>query len=188
MTTELGRDLAALTARLRRSTVHVHDGRGRGSGSGVVWADGLVVTNAHVVRGKRALLEARGRRVHGEILARDEARDLAVVRFDPGALEVLTAEVREATSLRPGELLVAVGNPLGLSGALVSGMLQRRNARWVVADVRLAPGNSGGPLADAAGRVVGINAMVAGPLAFAIPSDAVDAFLLRLRGTVWRAA
>jgi serine protease Do len=188
MATELDRDLAALATRLRRSTVHVHDGRGRGSGSGVVWGEGLVVSNAHVVRGKRALLETRGRRVHGEVVARDEQRDLALVRFDVGALEVEPAEVRDPASLRPGELLVAVGNPLGLSGAFATGMLQRRNPRWIVSNVRLAPGNSGGPLADTAGRVVGINAMVAGPASLAIPSDAVDAFLLRLRGASGRAA
>jgi serine protease Do len=188
MATELERDLAALTARLRRSTLHVHDDRGRGSGSGVVWAPGVVVTNAHVVRGSRALLAAGEARVRAEIVARDEGRDLAILRFDPAGLDVSAADVRSSASLRGGELLVAVGNPLGLSGALSLGMLQRSNARWVVSDVRLAPGNSGGPLADVAGRVVGINSMVAGRMGLAVPSDVVDGYLLSRRGALGRAA
>jgi len=75
------------------------------------------------------------------------------------------------------QLQQAVGNPLGLQGAVTAGLVHRCNRRWVVADVRLAPGNSGGPLADAAGYVVGINSMIARGLALAVPSSAVAAFL-----------
>jgi serine protease Do len=89
----------------------------------------------------------------------------------------VAAPVRDSATLVPGELVVAVGNPLGFVGAVTAGLVQRCNARWVVADVRLAPGNSGGPLADTAGRVVGINSMVASGLALAVPSAAVRAFL-----------
>ena len=92
--------------------------------------------------------------------------------------------VRSSSDVAPGELAVAVGNPLGLVGALTAGLVQRCNARWVVADVRLAPGNSGGPLADGAGRAIGINSMVAGGLALAVPSDAVTAFLAAGRSNV----
>jgi serine protease Do len=176
MKAELAHDLAAVTSALRASTVRVHDGA-RGSGSGVVWsAGGIVVTNAHVVRSQRASVEfADGRRAAARLLKRDGPRDLAALRVDEK--DLVPAPVRDAATLAPGELVVAVGNPLGLVGALSTGLVQRCNARWVIADVRLAPGNSGGPLADASGRVVGINSMVAGGLALAVPSNAVQAFL-----------
>ncbi len=178
MTAELSAQFEALARALRASTVRVHDERGRGSGSGVLWdADGLVVTNAHVVRGGSATVEfGRAGRTGAELVNRDEARDLAALRVRPPD-GFVPATVRDSATLVPGELVVAVGNPLGLVGAVTAGLVQRCNARWVVADVRLAPGNSGGPLADAAGRVVGINSMVAGGLALAVPSAAVREFL-----------
>ena len=86
--------------------------------------------------------------------------------------------------MRPGELAIAIGNPMGFVGALATGVIHGVGAirglgahSWVQAEVRLAPGNSGGPLADARGRIVGINTMVAGRLALAIPSNAVREFL-----------
>jgi serine protease Do len=94
--------------------------------------------------------------------------------------------------VRPGELAIAIGNPLGFVGALATGVIHavgplgglgRRS--WVQADVRLAPGNSGGPLADAHGRVIGINTMVAGGLALAIPSNSVREFLSTGSETAW---
>jgi serine protease Do len=178
MTTDLDRTFEALARRLRASTVRVHDARGRGSGSGVVWdAGGLVVTNAHVARGASVRVEWEdGRSVGATVVRRDDGRDLAALRLC-GDGDLVPAAVRSAATLAPGEFVAAVGNPLGLVGALTVGLVLRCNARWVVADVRLLPGNSGGPLADAAGRVIGINSMVAGGRAFAVPSDAVAAFL-----------
>lgn len=186
--TDVGGALAAAAARLRQSTVHVHDGGGRGSGSGVAWdRSDLIVTNAHVVHARVALVEyAGGRRAPAQVIARDTRRDLAVLHVPDAALP--PAGVRSARGLMPGELVLAVGNPLGLVGALSVGLVQRCNACWVVADVKLAPGNSGGPLADAAGRVVGINSLVAGGLAYAVPSEAVAALLERLRFGATRAA
>jgi serine protease Do len=178
MIADLSAQFESLARTLRASTVRVHDERGRGSGSGLVWdADGLVITNAHVARGKTATVDfgslGDGR---AEVVRRDDARDLAALRVAPPA-GLTAAAVRDSGTLVPGELVVAVGNPLGFVGAVTAGLVQRCNARWVVADVRLAPGNSGGPLADTAGRVVGINSMVAGGLALAIPSAAVREFL-----------
>lgn len=178
MTTELDAELANLAARLRAVTVRVIDEHGRGAGSGVVWdRDGRIVTNAHVVRGRTA--EVRfddGRSAQATVVRRDDARDLAELRLAPPS-SMLVAQTRESRSLVVGELVAAVGNPLGLVGALTTGLVARCNARWVIADVRLEPGNSGGPLADTAGRVVGINSMVAGGRGFAVPSDAVAVFL-----------
>src|SRR6202043_3608360 len=83
-----------------------------------------------------------------------------------------------------GELVLAVGNPLGFVGALSTGIIHSAGSvsglgmnAWLQADVQLAPGNSGGPLADAQGRVLGINTMVAGGLALAIPSNDVSRFI-----------
>ena len=178
MTTNLDSDLAALARRLRAVTVRVTDERGRGAGSGVVWSsDGRIVTNAHVVRGHTAQIQfENGSVAAGRVVRRDDARDPAELRIAPPP-GLIAAESRVSHTLAVGELVAAVGNPLGLVGALSTGLVQRCNARWVIADVRLEPGNSGGPLADTRGRVVGINSMVAGKRGFAVPSDAVAAFL-----------
>lgn len=91
------------------------------------------------------------------------------------------AEIGNSSALRAGEIVVAVGNPLGLVGAVTLGIVHSGAApqRWVAADVRLAPGNSGGPLADVNGRVIGINSMIAGGLALAVPSNTAVRFLER---------
>jgi serine protease Do len=181
MTTDVDGAFAAVAAKLRASTMRVHDEGGRGSGSGVLWdARGLIVTNAHVVRGRTATIETGDGRKHAaRVERRDAGRDLAALRLEaPGDVRGLVpATVRDSQSVVPGELAIAAGNPLGFVGAVTAGLVHRCNARWVIADVRLAPGNSGGPLADAQGRVVGINSMVANGLALAVPSAAVAAFL-----------
>jgi serine protease Do len=178
MAASLSGAFAELARGLRASTVRVHDASGRGYGAGIVWdAEGTILSNAHVVRGDRATIEwPDGRTLRAEVLRRDDARDLAALRVRDQA-DLVAAPVRSSASVVPGELAVAVGNPYGLQGVVTTGLVQRCNSRWVVADVRLAPGNSGGPLADAWGRIIGINAMVARGLALAIPSDAANAFL-----------
>jgi serine protease Do len=183
MTTELGNDLATIARSVRIATVAVHDDRGRGSGSGVVWdARGLVVTNAHVVRGRVAAIDFHdGRRLRAALVARDEDLDLAALRVDGMGNALAAAPVRGSASLKPGEFVVAVGNPHGIPGAVAAGLVHRCNARWVISDVKLSPGNSGGPLVDASGRVVGINSMIARGLALSVPSDAVVAFLHTVR-------
>lgn len=179
----LASELAALAERLRRSTVQVRAGR-TGAGSGLILhADGLIVTNAHVARSQRlSVVLADGRPLPASIVAVDPQRDLAAVKVESGGLEA--APVGDSDSLRTGELVFAVGNPLGLVGAVSTGIIHAvgpvggpRGRNWVQADVRLAPGNSGGPLADVHGRVVGINSMVAGGLALAVPSNVVTRFL-----------
>jgi len=180
-----------MAEQLRRSTVQVR-GRGPGGGSGVIWrADGLILTNAHVARGPQAIIVlADGREFAATVTARDERRDLAALQVD--ATDLPAATIGDSDALRVGALVLAVGNPLGLTGALTTGVVHAaaspdgpRQHGWVRADVRLAPGNSGGPLADAAGRVIGINSMIAGGLALAVPSNAVARFL---RGAAARPA
>ena len=170
---------AQLAERLQASTVRVADGR-RGAGSGVVWSmDGLIVTNAHVARGRVATVTFHdGRSAGARVIARDPERDLAALKLENAiAFALPVAGVRDSGTLRVGELVFAVGNPLGLVGAMTAGIVQRLSDRFVIADVRLEPGNSGGPLADAQGRVVGVNSMVARGLALAVPSVAVTDFL-----------
>jgi serine protease Do len=180
-----------IAEQLRRSTVLIQSG-GRGAGSGVIWSsDGLVVTNAHVVRGGRVNVQLwDGREFEAAIGARDPRRDLAQLRID--AANLLAASPADSSEVRPGEIAIAIGNPMGFVGALATGVIHAvgplrglGSQSWVQADVRLAPGNSGGPLANAHGRVVGINTMVAGSLALAIPSNAVRDFLSVGPASAW---
>jgi len=175
--------LGEIAERVRRFTVLVQPG-GRGSGSGVIWTtDGLIVTNAHVAQGKRPAVSLwDGREFRAEVTQRDTRRDLAAVQV--AADDLIAASPADSAGVRPGQLAIAVGNPLGFVGALTTGVvhgvgpLRGLGTRpWVQADVRLAPGNSGGPLADVQGRVIGINTMVAGRLSLAIPSNEVAQFL-----------
>jgi serine protease Do len=172
-----------IAEQLRRSTVLVHAGA-RGNGSGVIWSsDGVIVTNAHVARASQMRVQLwDGRQFDAGLVSRDTRRDLAELRI--AAANLPAAAAADSSQIRPGELAIAIGNPLGFVGALTTGVihavgpLRRFGPQpWVQADVRLAPGNSGGPLADARGCVIGINTMVAGHLALAVPSNAVTNFL-----------
>jgi serine protease Do len=184
-------DFGAVSERLRRSTVLIHAGD-RGSGSGVIWQrDGLIVTNAHVVRGSRTRIQLwDGSEFDAAVTSRDRTADLVALRVD--AKDLPAAQAADSSKLRPGELAIAIGNPLGFVGALTTGVIHAvaplrgfGSRAWVQANVRLAPGNSGGPLADARGQVIGINTMVVGGLALAIPSNTVSQFLLTGPGDAW---
>jgi serine protease Do len=217
--------LADLTAQVRASVVQVHAG-GRGIGSGIIWrvetpdasgaSDATIVTNAHVVRATSAkaltVQLADQRQLQGTLIAVDPEHDLAALRVHASGLQ--PAQIGSSTALRVGELVLAVGHPLGRVGALTLGVVaarapvapdtrlepvesaadahqhpaaeidsasrrarRRHGVDFIQADIRLSPGNSGGPLADAHGRVVGVNAMIGGGLAFAIPSRVVEQFL-----------
>lgn len=177
-------DLTAITGRLRRITVQVYGSSG-GTGSGVIWiSNGLIVTNAHVARGRAAVVLPGGRALEARGLAWDPEHDLAALAIDADGLTA--ADPGDSDSLRVGDLVVAVGNPFGLAGAVTVGVIHSIGPRraagpsFIQADLRLAPGNSGGPLADARGRVIGINAMIAGGLALAVPSNVVARFLAPL--------
>src|SRR6266702_3937984 len=157
----LAEDTAALVERLRRSVVVVRDGRG--AGSGVIWTpDGTIITNNHVTPGQTAEVTLDGGRSIAAVVRKsDPEQDLAV-------LEVAAT----------GVLVFAVGNPLGLPGAVSAGIITavpRGGAGGMIrADVSLAPGNSGGMLATADGQVIGINSMMRMPgMALAVPSNAV---------------
>jgi serine protease Do len=178
--------------RLRRATVVVRPGGRRGNGSGVLWgSDGVVITNAHVAQGATAEITLwDGRELRAEVMHRDPRRDLAALRI--AAKDLSSLEARDTSLVRPGEMAIAVGNPLGFVGALTTGVIHAvgplqglGKLTWVQADVRLAPGNSGGPLADVQGGILGINTMVAGRLALAIPSNDITRFLMGGSGSNW---
>lgn len=178
-----GNDLSLLADQVRRATVEVRCAT-PGAGSGVVWSpDGLIVTNAHVARsGRLEVALSDGRRYPAEVVARDERADLAALRVDCVSLPSMI--VRDAESLHSGELVVAVGHPWGEIGAVSVGLVHhtRDLKQWIVSDLRLAPGNSGGPLVDAEGRLVGINSMIVNGFAISIATNAVSKFL-REQGT-----
>ncbi|PYO72462.1 MAG: serine protease [Gemmatimonadetes bacterium] len=163
------------------------------SGAGVLWdpqgsnGRGLVITNAHVVRGAQATVGlGDGAVLPARVVARDRKRDLAALEFESSS--AMFAQLREVP-LQVGELVIAVGHPGGLVGVAALGIVHvaedgrdDRRPRWIRADLRLAPGFSGfsgGPLADMSGKVIGINAMVHGSLALAVPVTTVESWLRR---------
>lgn len=175
---------------LRRSTVLVATGdRSReGTGSGVTLTQQRVVTNAHVVTAPHSppwIESWEGQRVRASIEKLDVRHDLALLGV--AGLEAPPAALGDSNHVKAGMPVFAVGNPLGFTGAVSSGVVHqaasspsRHGRNWIYADVRLAPGNSGGPLADFAGNVIGINTMIAmSGVAIAIPSRAVQTFLSR---------
>ena len=177
---DLRTHLAPVAARLREATVEV--GTGEGGGAGILWAPDLVVTNAHVARTPALRVRlADDRCLQAELVAADRRADLALLRV-PRA-RVALAALADSDTVRVGALVMALGHPLGLRGILTAGVvhavgpLSAGGRSWIHADVRLAPGNSGGPLADIAGHVVGLNTMLTGGLALAIPINDVRRFV-----------
>ena len=169
--------------RVRSST-----GWGGGAGSAVAFTpDGYLLTSAHVVAagpgGTASFVD--GTEVAFEVVGRDPLSDLAVIRAQDGGLTA--APLGDADRLRVGQLVVAIGNPMGFAGTVTAGVvsalgrsLAARDGRAsrlvenvIQTDAALNPGNSGGALADARGRVVGINTAVAGVgLGLAVPINA----------------
>jgi serine protease Do len=189
--------LSAVAQRVQRSLVVVHNGR-FGAGAGVVWRlGGYIVTNHHVVaRGRLKVTLPDGNTTSAELAGQEPHLDLALLRVDQP--ELPAAMIADSRSLKPGNIVLAVGHPWGQRGFVTAGIVSghgnvetrspggQRISQTAVSipiirtDVRLAPGNSGGPLVNAVGGVVGINTMiVGGDLGVAIPSHVVDAFVTR---------
>ena len=181
------RTVSAVAAELTGKVAAVRTGRG--SGSAVVTGDGILITNAHVVgearRGRADFID--GAQVEVAVVGTDPLSDLAVLRAVRSAPLPSPVTLGDADGLVVGQLVVAVGNPLGLAGSVTAGVVSALGralptrsgaAGRVVEDViqtdaALNPGNSGGALADARARVVGINTAVAGiGLGLAVPVNA----------------
>ncbi|MEC4812062.1 MAG: trypsin-like peptidase domain-containing protein [Scytonema sp. PMC 1069.18] len=174
--TNITTELAVVAKHLRRSTVKVRNGSS-GGGSGVIWRrDGLIITNAHVATHRRVTVELWDGQLFTAVrVSIDPTKDLAALKI--AASNLPAATIGNSDAVRVGELVLAVGNPFGDNGAVTSGIIYTNHLRMVTADIRLFPGNSGGPLADCMGRVIGINTMIVHGLAVAIPSLAVESFL-----------
>jgi S1-C subfamily serine protease len=178
------------------ASLQVMAGSGRMASSGsavVITPDGFLVTSAHVVAagrgGQAALID--GRKFEFEVVGRDALSDLAVIRGR--ARDLPAAPLGDADHLRVGQLVVAIGNPLGFAGSVTAGVVSavgrslparsgtasRVIDNVIQTDAALNPGNSGGALADSRGRVIGINSAVAGiGLGLAVPINAVTRHIL----------
>jgi serine protease Do len=134
-----------------------------------------------------------GRECQAQVTDRDHSCDLAALRVM--AEDLPSVSIADSSRVRAGELALAIGNPLGFVGALSTGVVHGVGpvrglgpSIWIQANLRLAPGNSGGPLAKVSGEVIGINTMVAGRLALAIPGNAVKSFLNTGASAAWLGA
>lgn len=170
----------------------------RGGGSGVVFTpDGLVLTNSHVVRGSRRLRLTLpgGRSLRGDAIGEDPHSDLAVVRLDLATTEsVAWARFADSRTIKPGQVAIAIGNPFGFQHSVTAGIvsalgrsLRSMSGRLIddviQTDAPLNPGNSGGPLVNTSGEVIGINTatiVAAQGLCFAIASNTAQRVAGRL--------
>lgn len=179
--------LMAMISTVQPGIVQVHT-HGRGGGTGIVLdtdgQTGRILTNNHVVVRDTARVEVSlldGRTLKATVLHRDELLDLALLQVTGENL--IPLQVGDSSQLRVGEWVFAIGHPWGQRWVVTAGILSSRSAvktrkgqtlHYLKSDVRLAPGNSCGPLLDADGNVIGINAMIfGGDLSVAIPSDTV---------------
>ena len=194
----------ALSPSVVRVEVESDTAFGFGLGSGIVWdaQNGYIVTNHHVVEGADDVdvTLSDGTRLDGEVIGGSSGHDVAVVRVDPDAAELVAATFAPASSVRVGQLAVAIGSPLGLTGTVTAGIVSAVRIQvqggsdpsspvpveMIQTDAAINRGNSGGALADWQGRVIGMNTMIQTTtggsigLGFAVPSDTVDLIATRI--------
>jgi S1-C subfamily serine protease len=171
------------------------NGRRLGQGSGLIYTpDGYLLTNSHVIKGAAKLFASltNGREYEAALVGDDPETDLAVLRLSGSDFE--HAEFGRSSTLRVGQLVVAIGNPLGYQATVTAGIVSalgrslraasgRQIDSVIQTDAPLNPGNSGGPLVDSHARVIGINTAMAGGaqgICFAIGSDTATDVATRL--------
>ncbi len=186
-----------VSEKLRSAVVHLEAGNGRrgGSGSGILYTpDGFLLTNHHVVqRSERVRVRLTdGRDIPGHVVGVDPWMDLAIVQAEAPNLPF--ASFGDSTKLRVGQLVVAIGSPFGFDSTVTAGVVSAlgRTLRSITGhlvdnviqtDAALNPGNSGGPLVDSRGQVIGINTAIIAPaqgICFAIPINAAKDILPQL--------
>ncbi len=185
----LNAEMADVVRQTRDSLVRITNGQS-GVGAGTVWSsEGLIITNAHVVqRASPTVVLPDGRSLPARVLAHDPQRDLALLSVKASGLTALS--LGDPLQLRAGELVFAVGHPWGVARAATAGVviglggdpqgeeMQPGGREWLMVSLVLRPGNSGGPLVDVAGRLLGINTIMTGPeVGGAVPVHVVKAFL-----------
>lgn len=181
---ELNADLTATVQKVRRSLVQISNGRGS-QGAGTLWhKQGLVITNAHVIQDDAPQVTLADQRTFpAKVLAYDPQLDLAALSIQ--ADDLPTIELGDSNSLQAGQLVLALGHPWGIPGVVTSGIiigggtsLPGMEQEWLAVNLRVRPGNSGGPLVDGHGRLLGMNTVMAGSeVGLAIPVGIIRRFL-----------
>ena len=185
---QLNEEISDVVESVWNSLAQVRSVKGRGAGAGTIWhKDGLVLTNAHVVqKGPMEVVLRDGRKFPAKVIAQDTDLDVAALSID--AHDLPTMPVGESKSLKAGQLVLATGHPWGVVGAVAAGVvigigefwpdLPQSRREMIAVDLNLRPGNSGGPLTDARGRLVGINTLMTGPeVGMAVPVHVIKRFL-----------
>ena len=187
-------ELGDLVAGVKRSLVQVQSGD-RGGGAGSIWhPDGLIVTNAHVVRARTLqVVLPDGTRLGARVLAHDRHLDVAVLSVAETGLPSI--QLGDSRTLQPGQWVTALGHPWGIHGAATSGVIigvgpdlpemPPGDRELIAVGLQLRPGYSGGPLVDDQGRLVGLNTMMVGPeVGVAVPVQVVKKFLRERLGSI----
>ena len=183
---QLNNEIALLVEKARQSLVEITNGH-QGCASGIIWhGRGLILTNAHVVSHRQLkVILAGGRTLGARLLASDKDKDLAALVVTAEGLSAI--DLGDSKALKPGQFVIALGHPWGVKGAATAGILIGNgtahlgipNAQdFLAVNLALRPGNSGGPLIDTEGRLVGINTIMTGPdTGLAIPVNIAKEFL-----------
>lgn len=179
--------LAGLASSTRQSLVQVRNGD-MGIGAGTIWhSEGLIVTNAHVARQNHvSVILPDGTELSADVIARDREQDLAVLVVEATGLP--TIELGDSRQLEAGQWVMAMGHPFGIIGSTSAGVVigmskywqetLPTDREWLVVNLQLRPGHSGGPLVDAQGRLVGINTLMNGlDVGVAIPVHVAKRFV-----------